>query len=394
MQHVNECCIHCKQVNWAIFDLLQIQWDNLVNKIWCTRHNISNGILRVSEAFKTLRDKFKTLDGLSDSINLSTFAARKFKETSLYVHQKSSAILSAIRSKYDAYHVIFVRYLLKNLKYCGGLRKLNLLTNADFILYLRPYISDFLPLLYDGRCVLSTAAQQLLRPLAEHEQLQFELMTYSFISSNLSIPLTHLSGESSVASLNGALCKSIKDIKTKLSTFTIFLSLFGFYPLIDYFHAIHIPNTDIIYNKNMNVSKLNIKVYVQKTYALPGDTLIKGNPRIGQIDLFRIKEGYEINKKLILLYCYDRYLTAKQITWRRRDSWQCEYDMKCLSWNSTRKLYKDYHKRHFINCSNNQYKNTDINVDDYAAKCFDDTYHTTFYIYIDESELYIFFTFN
>lgn len=107
---------------------------------------MSNGIIRIKGMFKILRSTFPELSKLSDVIALSSFVARKFKPTSLYVHQKSTTFTVHIKKTYGDRHLSFVQWLLSNLSYCRGQRQLNLISNANFILHLRPYLSGLFAL--------------------------------------------------------------------------------------------------------------------------------------------------------------------------------------------------------------------------------------------------------
>ena len=125
--------------------------------LWCTRHCVSNGVGSVAAAFKKIRKSFKELKGLTDAISLTTFVTRKFKSTSGYVHQKSNTFKAFVLKYHGLHHHKFAQYQLSQMVYCRGNRKMNQLTNADKMLYLRPYIRDTIQCKYDKRQIITAA---------------------------------------------------------------------------------------------------------------------------------------------------------------------------------------------------------------------------------------------
>ena len=134
---------------------------------------------------------------------------------------------------------------------------MNQLTNADKMLYLRKYIKSIIHCTYDKHYTLhlTTAAKKLLKPLCCHPQLTMELMSYSFLSQRVSLPITFLAGSHSIAAEGDTMPKTVKDIiKNMEEVGTVFGALFGFQLVSKY---LEVANIELIKSESSSI-KLKI----------------------------------------------------------------------------------------------------------------------------------------
>ena len=155
--------------------------DRLSISIGCTKHDTSNSAEKTEKYYKKIRSKDPETKSISSANAICTFIARKFKESSLYVHQKSVHLLAAVDKHYGSEIMEFCRFLTNSMVYCRGQRKLNLLKNAQFVLYLRPYIKILMDEKFSGQPILSDAAKKLIDIICNNKFMFIELIGFSFI---------------------------------------------------------------------------------------------------------------------------------------------------------------------------------------------------------------------
>ena len=382
----------------------------------CTKHDTSNGSDKAEKYYKKIRAKDKETVNISSANAVTTFVARKFKETSLYVHQKSVHLLAAINKEYGRDIMKFVQSLLSSLVYCRGQRKLNLLANCQHMLYLRPYVQILIDSKFDGRPILSDAAEKLIKAISSNTYLFIELMGFSFIFDNFMMPIIEEAKGSAVDIDADHLPKILSEIRSNLKDkpFIIIDAIFGFEKLSKYFISgtrlnlkYKVPaqfarDDDIVYNsqKNIhflaeNITKFHIYPTENQQHQVIAAVIVSfvkllesDDAEIVDVEpLYTLKETHEIIASLTISYALRTYLNCEdgiKYEIEANDAWQPtdDYQFQSILFAKIKKSYHKYHSRHFIAKDHAKFEDESKEIEDGECRCNPhETYKDLYYFH-------------